>query len=200
MGYLVIDTETSGLFDFSKPADAPGQPRLAALAAARLADPDDPEPEYHRHMIRPDGWAMDPEAERINNLSTERLMAEGVPIRDVLEWYSAAILRGDVIVAYNAQFDTKIMRAELRRAGMPDLFTQTPNICVMKGMKAIMGGWRYPKLSIAARHAGFDLKDAHDPTADVEAAVAIFRYLHRADALPPPTVKYAKRRPAQAAG
>ncbi|MEY4951800.1 MAG: hypothetical protein RL299_224, partial [Pseudomonadota bacterium] len=32
MGYLVIDTETSGLFDFKKPADDPSQPRLASLA------------------------------------------------------------------------------------------------------------------------------------------------------------------------
>lgn len=32
MNLLVIDTETNGLFDFSKPADAEGQPRLAHLA------------------------------------------------------------------------------------------------------------------------------------------------------------------------
>ena len=30
--YAVIDTEGSNLFDFSKPADAEGQPRLAELA------------------------------------------------------------------------------------------------------------------------------------------------------------------------
>jgi hypothetical protein len=30
--YVIIDTEGSGLFDFSKPADAEGQPRLAQLA------------------------------------------------------------------------------------------------------------------------------------------------------------------------
>ena len=36
MKYVVIDTETSGLFDFSKPADAEGQPRLASLAMVFL--------------------------------------------------------------------------------------------------------------------------------------------------------------------
>ena len=35
MKYAVIDTETSGLFDFSKPAEAEGQPRLASLAIKR---------------------------------------------------------------------------------------------------------------------------------------------------------------------
>lgn len=31
MKYLIIDTETTGLFDFSKPADGEGQPRLAQI-------------------------------------------------------------------------------------------------------------------------------------------------------------------------
>jgi hypothetical protein len=37
MNYLALDTEGSGLFDFTKPADAPGQPRLAAIGMI-LAD------------------------------------------------------------------------------------------------------------------------------------------------------------------
>ena len=32
---VVIDTETSGLFDFSKPASAEGQPRMASIASRR---------------------------------------------------------------------------------------------------------------------------------------------------------------------
>ena len=32
MKFVVLDTETSGLFDYCKPADADGQPRLAEIA------------------------------------------------------------------------------------------------------------------------------------------------------------------------
>lgn len=200
MKYLIIDTETSGLFDFSQPADAPGQPRLAAFASIGLAGPQGPEQNAVCRYVKPDGWRMAPEAGAINRLTDRFLWGHGEPVAAILESYSRAIYGGAVIVAYNAQFDTKIMRAEMRLAGMPDLFEQTANICLMKAMKAHMGikGWRHPKLKDAAAFVGHDLDNEHDALADARAALAIFRYLHANDALPEPSVKYAKRRPGAA--
>jgi DNA polymerase III epsilon subunit-like protein len=138
---LVIDTETTGLFDFKQPADAEGQPRMASIAMIEAVLVHGPTPdsvpqwfqqlEYHT-LIRPDGWEMTPEAFAVNGLTTERLADEGIPIAEILERYVSVIERGDtVIVAHNATFDTKVCRAELRRAGMDDLYTQTQTICTM---------------------------------------------------------------------
>ncbi|MEW5421915.1 hypothetical protein HNS03_08340 [Amorphus sp. 3PC139-8] len=82
--YAVIDTETSGLFDFKLPADAVGQPRLAHLASiyvdenAEVLDRKD-------FYVRPDGWRMSAKATEINGLTTEFLRENGVPIGGVLD-------------------------------------------------------------------------------------------------------------------
>jgi len=38
------------------------------------------------------------------------------------------------VVAHNSQHDAKQIRAELRRAGMPDQFESAPNICTMRAL------------------------------------------------------------------
>ncbi len=71
MRYAVIDTETSGLFDFSKPADAEGQPRLASLAVIRL-DAELNEEGADEYLIKPEGWTLPAEATTINGLTIEQ--------------------------------------------------------------------------------------------------------------------------------
>lgn len=117
--FLVIDTETTGLFDFKQPADADGQPRLASVAFV-LADEAGGEIMAVKRLIKPDGWEMPDEAFKVNGLSTEFLDANGVPVLTVLEEYEGFIRNGMIVIAFNAQFDTKVMRAEMRRAGRPD--------------------------------------------------------------------------------
>lgn len=131
--YLVIDTETNGLPNYTLPADHPDQPRLASLCMIKTDEACEPT-SIDTLLIKPDGWEISPELTAINGLTTERCAAEGLPVREVLEAYSAAILEGYILVAFNAQFDAKTMRGELRRAEMPDLFEQTPNICAMRSM------------------------------------------------------------------
>ena len=115
MPFYIFDTETTGLMDFKRPADADGQPRVASFAGLALEHPDD-EPEVFERYVRPDGWAMSPDASRVNGLTNEFLYERGVPVAEVLDEYVRRIEDGYVVVAYNAQFDIKMMRAELRRA------------------------------------------------------------------------------------
>ena len=200
-GYAVIDTETSGLFDFSKPADAEGQPRLASFAAIRL-DADLNEEGANEYLIKPEGWILSDEVMKINGLTMERLEKEGRPVADVLKFYSALIERGYVIVAFNSQFDCKVMRGEMRRAGVPDLFEATPNICAMraavdvvKAPKASGRGYKFPKLSEACAHFGIEQTEQHSAMADAHAATAIFLELKALGVCPDPAVHYAKNRP-----
>jgi DNA polymerase III epsilon subunit-like protein len=199
--YAVLDTETSGLFDFKLPADAPTQPRLCAITLI-LTD-DDIEPiETYSALIKPDGWTVSEEITAVNGLTTERCEADGVPILEALARYTDAVKAGYVVVAFNAQFDTKVMRGEFRRAGLPDLFEETPNICAMRASKGLgvekagekKGG--FPKLSDVYRHFFFkELDAAHTSLSDATACLEIFRKLVQIGAAPAPEVHYAKNRP-----
>lgn len=182
--WLVLDTETSGLFDFKLPADDPAQPRLAT-AAIILLDHVDAEPREHGFMVKPDGWEMTAEAGAVNGLTTEMLLAGGQPVSQVLDFYEACIRDGYQMAAYNAQFDGKMMRGEFRRAGRDDLFQITPNACLMRAMHLAMKGQRplgskgFPKLGEACAFIGRTQEDAHTAVGDARDALAILRWLIR---------------------
>lgn len=205
--YLVIDTETTGLFDFKQPADAPGQPRLAHVNMIRC-DKDGNAIKTLDFIIDGADWTEEDFAavehpDNPNDVTRAKMQAHGVPVRRALSAYVEAINNGDIVVAYNAQYDTKVMRAELRRAEMPDMFEGTPNICVMKSMTNICRiphpkGWRsfkWPNLAEALEHLGITLENAHSAGADTEGARQVMQYLIQNDRLPEPSVKYAKQKP-----
>lgn len=198
MKYAVIDTETSGLFDFSKPADAEGQPRLAHLGMI-LIDENLVEERTLELLVKPEGWTMPEEASRINGLTMDILAEKGVPIIDALRDYCGTIDEGYVIVAFNAQYDTKIMRGEMRRAGIDDRFERTPNICVMRALtdickipKAKGGGYKFPKLAEACAHFALAQDAAHRAMGDARSALDLFRELHKMRMVPAPSVHFAK--------
>jgi DNA polymerase III subunit epsilon len=182
---LVIDTETNGLFDFSKPADAPGQPRLASLAMLALMD-DTVWMKVHAY-VRPDGWEMSPETTAINGLTTEKLAAQGLPVADLLRLYGMMLDQGYVVVAFNASFDLKVMRGELRRAKMADRYEDTPYFCPMVALVDVCQlpkpsgkrGYKFPKLSEAMAHFGLPQTGAHSALKDAESALALFREMKK---------------------
>jgi DNA polymerase III epsilon subunit-like protein len=198
--YAIVDTETSGLFDFSKPADAEGQPRLAHLAMIFVNAALEEESVVDL-LVKPDGWSMPPEVAAINHLPNELLLEKGLPVAHVLHAYTDAVDHGFIIVTFNASYDTKIMRGELRRAGMDDRFERTPNICVMRALidickipKANGKGYKFPKLSEAM--AAFNIKQdgAHTAGGDARSALELFRVLKNSGRCPEPSVNYAKER------
>ena len=203
-GYLVIDTETSGLFDFSKEADADGQPRMATCALVWLDQNYDVEM-YADLPIKPDGWELTPAAVAVNGLTMEYLLNHGVPVQMALDRYTKAIVEDRrVVIAHNAQFDCKMMRAELRRAGMSDLFEQTRNICTMRSadklmkgqIKKLNGKGGYPRLIDMAAHFGINYPETghHTALADATVTAKVAAHMAAIDALLPAEVHYAKER------
>lgn len=210
-GYMLIDTETSGLMDYKRSADAPGQPRVAEFAAIVTDLRGNPQSEYQRYIRPPldangmPGWTMSDEVTAINKIHTDMLIDKGVPVSHVLEWYSTQIERGYAVVAYGAQFDCKMMRAEMRRAGIDDLFEKTPNVCIMRTCRtfakqigreivkagASQKGW--PKLSdlcnfLEVEHQG----EAHGALADVRTLHLCFRRMLELGYEPAPEVHFSK--------
>lgn len=201
MKYAIIDTETSGLFDFSKPADADGQPRLAHLNMI-LANDDFSETEIIDVLVKPDGWEMSEGASKINGLTTEYLLENGVPVAEAITAYAKAVDDGLIIVAFNAQYDTKILRGEMRRADVNDRFEKTPNICVMRGLidvcqlpKKRGNGFKFPKLSEAMAHFELTNTSEHSADGDAKACFDLFQKLHELDRVPEAKVHFAKNPP-----
>lgn len=203
-GYMVFDTETNGLMDYKRPADAEGQPRVAEFAAVILSPSGEQLIEIQSY-IKPDGWAMTPETSEINLLTDELLQAEGVPIATMLDWYEARIREGYVAVAFGAQFDCKMMRSEFRRAQRDDLFEITPNICLMRsargfakqiGRELVKAGGSnkgWPKLTDLAAFCNVPVgPKIHGGLEDVKLAAACFRYMLDNGFEPRPEVHHAK--------
>lgn len=194
MTYCIFDTETSGLFDWSRPADAEGQPRLASIAMLACDD------ELRLVaatcvVVRPEGWTMSADAERVNGLSQEFLMAHGVPVCEVLARYAFEIDSDTVMVAHNAQYDLKIMRGELRRDGRPDFIQTTRSICTMRSLTETCAlpklngrGLKFPKLSEALmRCLNRDHHGAHGALHDALATLDLLRWMKANIGLPQPT-------------
>lgn len=199
-GYLIIDTETNGLFDFKKAADHADQPRLAELGMI-YAGPDFRFQKEYTAFIKPDGWKMAPEATAVNGITDEMLEAKGIPVAQVLQVYTDAILgEGRVVISYGAQMDCKQMRGELRRADMDDLFEITHNICAMRsvqaaklGIKKLNGKPGYPRLVDVCAH--FDLPPEAEPHRALGGAWALLpvvQRLHSLNALLPAAVHHSK--------
>lgn len=172
--YLVFDTETTGLPDMKQPADAVGQPRLASIAMLFVSPAFDIQCEWFS-LVLPDGWGMGAEASAINGLTTERLAADGLSVRYALEIYARAIDEGRTVVAHNVVFDTKIMRGELRRAGMDDRYARTSTVCTMThGRRFCSRG----KLSVVYEElTGKPLDGAHNARNDAHACLNVLREL-----------------------
>ena len=135
--HLVIDCETTGLFDYTEPADAEGQPRLCQLGMIWLQDDLSTYAEAE-YLIRPDGWKLTEEAAAINGLTQELLEEKGISVGGVLEEYANAIDKKAVIVGFNVPYDVKLLRGELRRAEMNDRYMQTRTLCVMQGCRKMV--------------------------------------------------------------
>lgn len=216
--FMVFDTETTGLPPRAPrgappiPADDPRQPRMASFAAVIL---DAAGATLHREkfFIRPDGWSMayfddlarsegKTPASEINGLTDDFLNSCGVPVQDALTFYSAAILAGLTPIAFNKLFDLKIMRGELRRAGMPDLFEETKAVCAMAALDPYAGQGLcmtrpgFVKLSVACDFFGIQNEDAHDAMGDADATAKIVAILIRDGRLPEGSVVYSANRAA----
>jgi DNA polymerase III subunit epsilon len=197
MTYLVVDTETSGLLLRAPkgappiPADAPGQPRLAQLGLV-WADADLNVEHSVQHTVRPDGWTMDPGATAVNGLTTEHLLRIGVPVGTALADYWGGLVQHRIVVAYNSVYDTKVLRGEFRRAGLPDRFETTMTIDVMEGVQALLRrGW----VSMAKACAALGVEPEptpHEALGGALCCLALARVLKAQGHLPAPRIRRAK--------
>ncbi|MEV5068875.1 DNA polymerase III subunit epsilon [Microbacterium sp. LMI12-1-1.1] len=136
------------------------------------------------HWQKAQTWLINPGvpvpegAARVHGLSTEHLQQHGNPdVRSVLEQIRSIIVaevydRPDVaLVIYNAQFDTTILNAELRRHGLEEIDYSRVNVIdplvLDKRIYKFRRGSGARKLTAVAPIYGVPVEEnAHDASAD----------------------------------
>jgi len=131
--YLFFDTETTGL---PKNWNAPVQnvnnwPRMVQIAWL-LYDNNGTRIDGKDFIIKPEGFSIPYNAERLHGISTEKATDEGQNLDFVLELFAGQIESADTLVAHNMSFDEKIVGAEFIRKGIKSKLFQKHRICTMK--------------------------------------------------------------------
>ncbi|MDC1469912.1 DNA polymerase III subunit alpha [Flavobacteriaceae bacterium] len=187
--YLIFDTETTGLPKrWNAPVtDVDNWPRCIQIAW-QLHDDMGRCVEHQDYLIRPDGFNIPYDAEKIHGISTELATEQGLPLHEVLELFNVALSKTTFVVGQNVGFDLNIMGCEFHRLQVQTALNQLPvlDTCTEKtaSMCQIPGGrggkFKLPTLTELHQflfHKPFG--EAHNATADVEATTRCFLELIR---------------------
>jgi len=179
--YLFFDTETTGLpRNYNAPvSDSANWPRMVQIAW-QVYDNDGNHIESHDFIIRPEGYKIPDDAARIHGISTERAIAEGYDLTEILDKFNNQLEKASVLVAHNISFDEKIVGAEFHRKAVQNQINKKQKICTMKSTAdfcKIPGnyGYKWPKLSELHKTLfGSHFQEAHNAAADIQATVKCF--------------------------
>ena len=186
--YLIYDTETTGLpKNFSAPvSDSENWPRLVQVAW-QLHNNMGELIEVKNFIVRPEGFTIPFNAEKIHGISTQRALDEGVDLAFVLEEFNKAVAQSDFVVGHNIIFDINIMGAEFYRTQIQtsllteksiDTKNEGTDFCAIPGGRG--GKFKWPTLTelhLKLFKEGF--AEAHNASADVEATTRCFLELVR---------------------
>lgn len=187
--YLIFDTETTGL---PKRWDAPisdtdNWPRCVQIAW-QLHDAMGHCIEQVDFLIKPEGFNIPFDSEKIHGISTELAEEQGIPLQEALEKFNAVLDKTKFVVGQNVGFDLNIMGAEFFRADMANQLQELPvldtctehtaELCQIAGGRG--GKFKLPTLSELHHHLfGNGFEEAHNASADVEATARCFFELIR---------------------
>ncbi|RAJ19295.1 DNA polymerase-3 subunit alpha [Gelidibacter algens] len=187
--YLIFDTETTGL---PKRWDAPitdtdNWPRCIQIAW-QLHDAMGNCIEHQDYLVKPEGFNIPYDAEKIHGISTELAQQQGIPLAEVLEKFNIALAKTKFVVGQNVGFDLNIMGAEFHREHVANTLQELPvldtctehtaSLCQLPGGR--YGKFKLPTLTELHEflfHQPF--AEAHNATADVEATTRCFLELVR---------------------
>jgi len=193
--YAFFDAETTGIpKSYKAPyTNVENWPRLVELAW-EVYSTDGQKIEGSASLIKPGGFKIPIDAERIHGISTQKATAEGKPLSEVLKDFLEALPANlTALVGHNLSYDKNIVAAELYRlnglsrlneAADPEAakrFMARPGICTMKEatnyckIPGRYGKYKFPTLEELHRKLfGNGFEKAHSALADVEACARCF--------------------------
>ncbi|MDR0363809.1 MAG: DNA polymerase III subunit alpha [Bacteroidales bacterium] len=191
--YLIFDTETTGLpKNYDAPInDSSNWPRLVQLAW-QLHDKTGKLIEAHSFLIKPEGFTIPPGVSSLHGITTEKALADGLNLSNVLKQFSDVLEKAEVIAGHNIEFDNNIVLAEYYRLGQEkDLSEKTildtkvlsTDFCALPGGRG--GKFKWPTLSELHKELfGKPFAEAHNAAYDVEATARCFFELIRIKIIP----------------
>ena len=197
--FLIFDTETTGLpRNWNAPlTDTENWPRCVQIAW-QLHDKNGICILHEDFLVKPDGYTIPYDSEKIHGISSALAEKEGIPLVQVLEKFNLALDQSEFVGGHNVKFDLNIIGAEFFRLGeknpleklsIIDTCTeQTASLCKLPGGRG--GKFKLPTLSELHNYLfGIDFHEAHNATADVEATTRCFFELFRKGLIQPETLK-----------
>lgn len=181
--YLIFDTETTGLpRDYNAPvSDVDNWPRMVQISW-QLHDPKGKLINHKDYIIKPEGFTIPFNAEKVHGISTERALKEGHPLETVLAEFSLDIDKATWIVGHNIDFDIKVTGAEYYRTNLASQLLDTKTLdtkeastdyCKIPGGRG--GRYKWPTLSeLHQKLFGVGFDDAHNSAFDVDATARCF--------------------------
>ncbi|WP_026955794.1 DNA polymerase III subunit alpha [Algoriphagus vanfongensis] len=180
--YLIFDTETTGLpRDYNAPmSDVDNWPRLVQLAW-QLHDSKGKLISNHNYIVKPEGFTIPYNAEKVHGISTKRALAEGHDLAEVLAIFEKDVAQSKYLVGHNVEFDVNVVGSEYFRieTEMPltaqqlDTKDISTEFCAIPGGKG--GKFKWPTLTeLHHKLFGVGFDDAHDAAYDVDATARCF--------------------------
>ena len=187
--YLIFDTETTGLpKNWKAPvSDTDNWPRCVQIAW-QLHDELGNLVEANSFIIKPHGYDIPYESEKIHGISTQLAELEGEKLEIVLKEFNNSISKSKFIIGHNVNFDLNVIGCEFHRLNtlsnieltdVLDTCTETTaTLCKLPGGRG--GKFKLPTLTELHEFLfSAPFQDAHNATADVEATARCFLELIR---------------------
>lgn len=181
--YIIFDTETTGLprsYDAPMAADD-NWPRLVQLAW-QLHDAKGKLISNNNFIVKPEGFTIPYNAEKVHGISTDRALKEGHDLAEVLAIFDQDVSKAQYLVGHNIGFDINVVGSEFLRKAVPmqlpekkELDTKdiSTEFCALPGGRG--GKFKWPTLTeLHQKLFGVGFEDAHDAAYDVDATAKCF--------------------------
>ena len=197
--FLIFDTETTGL---PKRWDAPltdsdNWPRCIQIAW-QVHDSNGQCLSHEDFLIKPAGFKIPYDSEKIHGISTELAEKDGTPLKEVLLKFKSILKDCKFICGHNVKFDLNILGAEFYRLesnnpieGFPVIDTCTEETALFCSIPGGRGG-KYKLPTLSELHKSLfdsEFNEAHNATADVEATSRCLFELFRLKIINPDSLR-----------
>ncbi|MCF1752746.1 DNA polymerase III subunit alpha [Mariniradius sediminis] len=181
--YIIFDTETTGLpRNYDAPMeDLDNWPRLVQIAW-QLHDARGKLLSNHNYIVKPEGFTIPYNAEKVHGISTARALKEGHDLEKVLGIFDNDLKKATYVVGHNIGFDINVVGSEFLRKKLPmklrdrkelDTKDLSTDFCAIPGGKG--GKFKWPTLTeLHHKLFGNGFADAHDAAYDVDATAKCF--------------------------
>ncbi len=191
--YLIFDTETTGLpQNYNAPlTDFENWPRMVQIAW-QLHEANGKLITAKNFIVKPEGYTIPYNSVQVHGITTERALAEGHDLKDVLATFKEDIAKSEFGIGHNIEFDYNIVGAEYLRCELENALEPLEPLdtkLVSTDFVAIPGGrggqFKWPTLTeLHTKLFGEAFADAHDAAYDVDATAKCFFGLIKESVVP----------------